>query len=187
MELKKSKYLPVIITVLLIGFAILVGEKLLMEISKFIYKEDNQKAKRWIDWMTPLAKKIGSERGLPWQALVVQTAIETNWGKSELFQNENNFAGIKAVGTQKFSSYRTTENVNGQNIQIMAKFAKFATPLDGLNAYANFFHKNKRYATALQFPTDSKQFVIEIKKAGYATDPLYISKLHGMIDKYKLV
>lgn len=152
--------------------------------SKFIYKGGSTKTKDYIDWLEPKAKIVGLQFGIPFQAIVVQTALETNWGKSSLLLKYNNFGGIKSVKGQNSVLLSTKEFDNGVFKTINDGFAVWDSPTAGLKGYAEFFHKNIRYKTALNYPHDPYKFIIEIKKAGYATDPNYISKLHGMLKKY---
>ncbi|MBI2258172.1 MAG: glucosaminidase domain-containing protein [Flavobacteriia bacterium] len=136
----------------------------------------------WYNWLSPMAKKVGDEYGIPWQAIMVQTALETGWGKSSLLRKYNNFGGIKSTKGQNSIELKTKEFVNGQWIEIKDGFATWETPYKGLVGYAQFFHKNKRYKNALKYPNDPYQFIVEIKKVGYATDPDYVSKLHRMLE-----
>lgn len=169
--------------------ALYAGNKLLsifnlsMKDLDFKYTAQN-KVQNWIKFMTPLAKDVGAKYGLPWQALVVQTAIETGWGKASLFQKYNNYGGIKAVAGQSSVTLPTVEYINGVNTNVNSKFATFPSKHAGLIAYAQFFHKYPRYKTALNYPNDPYKFIEEIRKAGYATDPNYVSKLHGMLNTY---
>lgn len=137
----------------------------------------------WYNWIEPLAKTVGEEYGIPWQAILVQTALETGWGKSSLLWKYNNFGGVKFAGSGAPSkvNMKTGEVFNGTAVTINADFAAWPTPYEGIKGYANFFHRNKRYATALQYPNDPYRFIEEIKKAGYATAPNYTSILHGML------
>ena len=156
---------------------------------KGMYKYDgslsaSDKIQRWIDYFTPIIKPIAKEYGLPWKALVAQTGWETGWGKSSLIYDAFNFAGIKAVKGEPYVTRRTHEIENGVKIYKDAKFRKWANLEDGLSGYANFFHKNKRYAKALEFPNDPYRFIEEIRKAGYATSLNYVKNLHGILDKY---
>jgi len=153
----------------------------------FIYNpalSSSAKIKAWIDWMTPNAKRIGKKYGLPWQALVAQTGWETGWGKSTLASEAFNFAGIKAIGNEPYVIKRTHEYRNGVKVYEDAKFRKFSNLDEGLEEYGNFFIRNPRYAQALKYPNDPYQFIVEIRKAGYATSPTYITNLHGVLDKY---
>jgi flagellum-specific peptidoglycan hydrolase FlgJ len=156
-----------------------VKRKLYME--PFKYKGGATTKKDYIEWITPMAKSVGKSFGIPWQAMVVQTALETGWGKSSLLSKYNNFGGIKAVPGDNSITMKTKEFINGQWVTIDSKFAAWTTPLEGLEGYARFFHRNKRYAQALKYPNDPYKFIEEIKKAGYATDPNYVAKLHGML------
>lgn len=172
--------------VALIGAAVLIVKKV-KKTEPFKYDSNassEQRVKNWIEWMTPVSKKLGRKHNLPWQALVVQTGLETGWGKSKLASEAFNFAGIKAVGNQPYVEAQTHEYRNGIRVEEEARFRKFDTLEEGLNEYALFFHKNKRYAEALKYPNDPYQFIVEIRKAGYATSPDYIQKLHGLLDKY---
>lgn len=188
--MKKIQLSTVLVMFTVAVVALYLGNKLfeLLKISirnmDFTYINDSKKTQRWIDYMTPLAKEVGGKMGIPWQAMVVQTAIETGWGKSSLFQKYNNFGGIKAVGSQPSVSLGTTECGSNGCYQTTSKFRKWNTKYDGLIGYAQFFKDNGRYATALKYPNDPYRFVEEIKKAGYATDPDYVAKLHGMLTKY---
>lgn len=179
---------------LLILFGAVVGMFLILnEILKAMdltlkgYKSFQYKGKTpksdWYNWVEPLAKAVGREYGIPWQAILVQTALETGWGKSSLAVKYNNFGGVKYAGSGAPSkvNMKTGEVFNGTATTINADFAAWPTPYDGMRGYANFFHRNKRYATALKYPNDPYKFIEEIKKAGYATAPNYVSILHGML------
>lgn len=152
--------------------------------SKFIYKGGKTKQKDWIDWIEPKAKIVGLQFGIPYQAIVVQTALETGWGSSSLLRKYNNFGGIKAGKNDKAVILSTPEFQNGAMNIIKDGFKVWDSPTSGLKGYVQFFHKNPRYKNALKYPNDPYQFIVEIKKAGYATDPNYISKLHGMLKIY---
>jgi flagellar protein FlgJ len=169
----------------LVGAIILISRN--MKTKPFVYDEKastDQKIKNYLEWITPVAKRLGKKHDLPYQALVVQTALETGWGRSKLASEAFNFAGIKAVGDQPFVTAQTHEYRNGVRVEEGARFRKFKSLEDGLNEYALFFHKNKRYSEALKHPKDPYRFIVEIHKAGYATSPDYVEKLHGMIRRF---
>lgn len=147
----------------------------------FQYKGGANKKKDWYNYITPLAKVIGRQYGIPWQAISVQTALETGWGESSLLRKYNNFGGSKSRPGEASVNFGTQEFINGKWVTITDGFQVFKTPYKGLIGYAEFFHKNPRYATALKFPNDPYRFITEIRNAGYATSPNYISILHGML------
>lgn len=172
------------INLVLIGIIIYLIKKMCID-KAFEYVNDSKKKQRYYDWIAPKAKALSLVHGIPWQFICVQTALETGWGKSSLASKYFNFGGQKAVSGEPFVELKTREVINGQSIYIMSKFRKFSNLKDGLKAYANFFHKYKRYATALKYPNDPYQFAVEIKKAGYATDPNYVTTLHKMLNDLK--
>lgn len=160
--------------------------------SKNMYKYDSklsssERIKNWFNWIVPIIKPIAKEYGIPYEALAVQTGWETAWGKSSLINEAFNFAGIKAVKGQPYVVKRTHEYrvKDGKKVKVYedAKFRKFDSLEDGLEGYAKFFHKNKRYASALE-TKDPYEFISRIHKAGYATSPNYTKNLHGVLDKY---
>jgi flagellar protein FlgJ len=175
-----------ILFIAIVAFLIVVRQIFkIMELSlkdypKFIYKGKTPK-KDWYTYVTPIAKAVGKEYGIPWQAICVQTALETGWGKSSLLLKFNNWAGIKSTKGQPSVQLGTTEFYGGTKTTIVDSFRVWNSPYEGLKGYAEFIHKNKRYATALKYPNDPYKYIEEIKKAGYATAPDYVSVLHGML------
>jgi flagellum-specific peptidoglycan hydrolase FlgJ len=150
----------------------------------FVYSSTGDKKKRFYDWLTPMAKIIGKQYGLPWQAIAAQSALETSWGRSSLLLKYNNFAGIKDTdGKNSTSPVATKEFINGKWITIMDGFETWPSPYEGLEGYAKFIHRNKRYAKALLYPNDPYQYIAEIHKAGYATSPNYTTILHAQIKR----
>jgi flagellar protein FlgJ len=146
-------------------------------------KNSNTKKSDWYNYIAPLAKVVGKEFGIPWEAICVQTSLETGYGKSTLGTKYNNFGGVKFAGSgaPRKVNMPTQEVINGTRKTINSYFAVWNSPYEGLRGYANFFHRNKRYATALKYPNDPFKFIEEIKKAGYATSENYISILHGRL------
>lgn len=183
--MKKQHEILLIIAVAVLGIAITaLIIKELFKMKKFVYQSGSGVQQRYFEWITPHAKIVGDKNGIPWQAIVVQTALETGYGKSSLLTKYNNFGGIKSVKGDASVSLGTTEFINGQYVTITDGFAVYKSPKDGLEAYGMFFSKYPRYKEALKHPNDPYKFIIEIKKAGYATDPNYVSKLHGMLNQY---
>lgn len=174
-----------LVKLLLGGLIIYFVYKIFFGMKKFLYSSVVGHQQRWIDYITPFAKKYGLIYGIPYQFIVVQTALENGWGKSSLLTKYNNFGGVKAVKGDNSVAMNTDEFING--VWVLGEshnFAVFKNPLDGFKAYLNFFKVNSRYRYALNYPKDAYQFAIEIKKAGYATDPNYVKKIHDMLNKY---
>lgn len=172
--------------------ALIVGNELLkylnMSLKKtppFEFKNVGtaEKKRRFYDWILPMAKFIGAKYGIPWQAIAVQSALETSWGASSLLSKYNNFGGIKDTDGINAVDKSTKEFINGHWITIQDGFEVWKTPFEGLEGYAKFIHNNPRYSKALNYPTDPFRYIEEIHKAGYATSPNYVSILHGQLKR----
>jgi flagellum-specific peptidoglycan hydrolase FlgJ len=113
--------------------------------------------------------------GVPALATLAQAALESAWGAHA---PGFNFFGIKDTDGINGNEQRlnTHEVVGGKTIAVQAEFRKYDTPAEGFIDHGNFLKRNPRYAKAFQF-TDPLQFLGEVAKAGYATDPDYAVKL----------
>lgn len=128
--------------------------------------------------------------GIPASVTLAQAALESAWGQSGLTQRSNNFFGIKADSTWKgdLDNATTKEFVNGAYITIKSNFRAYKTPLDSFNDHAKFLKKFQRYRGLFSLPiSDYKGWANGLQSAGYATDPLYASKLINMIQQYELM
>ena len=121
--------------------------------------------------------------GVPYEFTLAQAIIESGYGRSGLTVQANNFFGIKAGGswTGATVSFPTQEFINGSTVTVQALFRKYATPQDSFADHDKFLRENSRYAAAFQYSKDPIQFLVEIKKGGYATDPNYVQTVSGVI------
>lgn len=136
-----------------------------------------------------LAEAIGYT---PEQAKVVgaQWAVESGRGVSTAGADYNYF-GVKshndAVMKRMSEQYgidvsqgdvvKTVEYINGKRKVIEDTFASFNNPIEGFLGKKAFLETNKRYKEALNPENTADEFAQGLKDAGYATDPVYASKL----------
>jgi len=139
---------------------------------------------QFINTLYAPAIEVQRTHGIPALAIMAQSALETGWGSSV---PGNMFFGIKAGGswTGKKQLLWTHEWINGKYVKVQDWFRAYDTPLDSLRDYAEFIHRNNRYAAALKYPTNPEAYIKEIAKAGYATDPNYSSKINAIIEIIK--
>lgn len=172
-----------VVFVLMIDKALAFGSFSLKNYPKFDYTGGQNKKAQWYAYAMPLAKVIGKQYGIPWKFILVHTALETGWGASKLFRDYNNWGGIKALAGESTVQLGTVEYYGGNPTTIVDGFRVWNSPYEGIQGYGNFFHVNPRYASALNYPNDPYQFAVEIKQAGYATDPNFVSKIHNLLNK----
>lgn len=133
--------------------------------------------------ITPLAKVIEQQLGIPLDITVTQAAHESNWGASGLTKASNNLFGMtgdswKAAG-KPVVEMPTGEYVNGALVSQVRPFRKYDSWLASCKDWANLIASNKIYASAYQAARDhnAQLFFTLVARAGYATDPQYGQKL----------
>lgn len=187
MNAKAKSQLIILVVAVVICFVLIREAFKMLDLSIKDYPKFKPGTKTKADWfayVTPLAKAIGKEFGLPWKAIAVQSALETAWGKSSLFEKYNNWGGIKDTdGINSTAPMSTIEYTNGVKETIKDGFEIYPSPYEGLRGYAKLITGKKRYAAALKYPNDPYKYIEELKKAGYATDPNYVAKLHKLLNE----
>ena len=137
----------------------------------------------FIATMLPMAEKAAARIGVDPKVLVAQAALETGWGKSIMRADDgsssHNLFGIKATGNWKGDNARaiTSEFRNGQMVKETADFRSYGSYEDSFHDLVSLLQNNDRYQGVVKAADNPEQFVKELQKAGYATDPNYASKI----------
>lgn len=137
----------------------------------------------FIATMLPMAQEAAARIGVDPKVLVAQAALETGWGKSVLRQGDgassHNLFNIKAGSSWKGDTARavTAEYENGQVVKETAQFRAYDSFADSFHDLVNLLQNNDRYQGVVNAADNPEQFVKELQKAGYATDPRYASKI----------
>lgn len=135
------------------------------------------------------ATNVEKASGIPASFMLGQAGHETGWGKSEIRNRDGstsfNLFGIKAGAnwTGKTTTVTTTEYINGEARKVSAKFRAYDSYEDSFKDYAKLINESPRYAEASKKTGSSMAFASELKRAGYATDPHYATKLSRAIDR----
>ena len=143
-------------------------------------------ADEFVNAMLPMAKEAADRIGVDPRYLVAQAALETGWGKSVMRQpdgsSSHNLFGIKASKNWTGDSARaiTSEFRNGEMVKETAEFRSYASYRDSFHDLVNLLQSNSRYQDVLKSADNPEQFVRELQKAGYATDPNYASKISNI-------
>lgn len=140
-------------------------------------------ADEFVNTMLPMAKEAADRIGVDPRYLVAQAALETGWGKSVMRAQDgsssHNLFGIKASSNWKGDSARaiTSEFRDGAMVKETAEFRSYGSFKDSFHDLVTLLQSNNRYQDVLKSADNPEQFVRELQKAGYATDPDYASKI----------
>ncbi|VVQ27698.1 hypothetical protein PS943_00506 [Pseudomonas fluorescens] len=140
-------------------------------------------ADEFVNTMLPMAKEAAERIGVDPRYLVAQAALETGWGKSVMRAQDgsssHNLFGIKASSSWKGESARaiTSEFRNGEMVKETAEFRSYDSYKDSFHDLVTLLQTNNRYQDVVKSADNPEQFVRELQKAGYATDPDYASKI----------
>jgi flagellar protein FlgJ len=148
-------------------------------------------ADEFVATMLPLAKDAAARIGVDPTVLVAQAALETGWGKSIMRQSDgsssHNLFGIKAQGGWQGPEARaiTSEFRDGKMVKETADFRSYDSYASSFHDLVSFLQNNNRYQATLKSADNPEQFVKELQKAGYATDPGYASKISQIAKQMK--
>ncbi|HSV51914.1 MAG TPA: flagellar assembly peptidoglycan hydrolase FlgJ [Burkholderiaceae bacterium] len=135
-----------------------------------------------------VAARVEQSSGIPASFMLGQAGHETGWGRREIRHKDGsasfNLFGIKAGSgwNGKTAEVTTTEYVDGQPRKQVARFRAYDSYEESFRDYARLINESPRYAQARQKTDSSYAFASELKRAGYATDPEYASKLSRAIN-----
>lgn len=131
------------------------------------------------EWKEVATRKM-KEHGIPASITLAQGLLESGNGNSELARKSNNHFGIKC--TPDWTGGRTYHDDDKKD----DCFRVYKDAAQSYEDHAKFLQR-PRYAALFELkPTDYEGWAKGLKKAGYATDPNYPSKLIGLIERYEL-
>lgn len=141
----------------------------------------------FVNQLAPYAKTAAERLGVSSDVLIAIAALETGWGQhfpANADATSNNYFGIKADARwqgERLNS-QTLEFSDGVFNKQNESFRAYSTLTESFNDFADFLLKNDRYANALERVEDVTEFLQEIQKAGYATDPNYADKVLNVLN-----
>ena len=119
--------------------------------------------------------------GVPASITLAQGLLESAGGESTLAVQGNNHFGIKCGPAWQGKSIKADDDRPGECFRV------YDTPEESFRDHSDFLRYQDRYKFLFELEiTDYKGWAIGLKKAGYATDPEYPSKLISLIERYKL-
>ncbi len=140
-----------------------------------------EKVQNYVNQYKDLAMAEMRRTGVPASITLAQAILESQSGESKLAQKSNNHFGIKC------KTEWTGEKTYHDDDLRKECFRVYPTVEDSFKDHSDFL-KNREYYTALfkLDPTDDKGWAYGLKKAGYATEKTYPTRLLKLIDDFEL-
>ena len=122
-----------------------------------------------------------SKTGVPASITMAQGMYESDYGNSPLALNANNHFGIKCHVEWDGPTYHQDDDAADEC------FRKYKSVQDSYDDHSGFLRSRDRYNSLFNLDiTDYKGWAHGLKKAGYATNPQYASKLIDLIERFNL-
>lgn len=119
--------------------------------------------------------------GVPASITLAQGMYESDYGNSPLAKTANNHFGIKCHKEWNGPTYHQDDDERDEC------FRKYEHVQESYDDHSNFLRSRDRYRFLFDLNiTDYKGWSHGLKRAGYATNPAYASKLIDLIERYKL-
>lgn len=135
----------------------------------------------YVDRYKHIAIEDMVEFKIPASITLAQGVLESGSGRSELSRKSNNHFGIKCHKGWKGKKVRYDDDKKREC------FRKYEHPEKSFDDHSIFLTTRSRYASLFELKPDNyKGWAKGLKKAGYATDRKYPSKLIKIIEDYHL-
>jgi Mannosyl-glycoprotein endo-beta-N-acetylglucosaminidase len=137
-----------------------------------------------------LAQQNQREFGVPASVTIAQAILESAWGRSASSANDRNFFGMKcatqgtiAIGCHVYSTFECAPDRGCYPTS--ASFRVYASAVDSFRDHGKLL-AGTRYQAAFAHTTDPNQFIVDVGRAGYATDPAYATNVQNVMRGYNL-
>lgn len=121
--------------------------------------------------------------GIPASVTLAQMALESGWGKSNLAKNARNFFGIRATDDWLKSGkpyYLLMEN------GLARPYCMYDSPQESIEAHSRVLMGKQYWRCWAYGDKDWHAWLVNIKKAGYATASNYVQRCENIIRRNKL-
>lgn len=142
---------------------------------------DDTPQERYIKKYSQMAVQEMIRSGVPASITLAQGMLESGNGLSKLATKGNNHFGIKCHKGWEGKTMRVDDDAPNECFRVYASVA------DSYKDHSDFLRYRDRYKFLFDLErTDYKGWAYGLKKAGYATDPGYPTKLIKYIEDYEL-
>lgn len=135
------------------------------------------------------AKQAAEKIGLSPAVMLAQSALETGWGKYVITKSDgkssNNLFNIKADKSWQGdkAAKASLEFEDGVAVKKQSNFRAYNNIAESFDDFVNFLQQNPRYKSALKTTANPTEYLNELQKAGYATDPNYAQKIINVLSR----
>jgi LysM repeat protein len=141
----------------------------------------NENIIKYIEQYAALAVKEMERTGVPASIKIAQGIHETNAGKSDLVLRSNNHFGIKCKSSWTGDKVYHNDDAEGEC------FRKYEDAKASYLDHSDYLKSQPRYAFLFDYDAnDYSAWAWGLKKAGYATNPIYAQTLIKYIETYQL-
>lgn len=135
----------------------------------------------YIETYAPLAIKEMSRTGFPASIKIAQGIHESGAGKSNLVSRSNNHFGIKCKSSWEGDKVYHDDDAAGEC------FRKYESAEDSYLDHSDYLKSQSRYAFLFEYDADDHtSWAWGLKKAGYATSPVYAETIIKYVETYQL-
>ena len=136
---------------------------------------------RYIAKYSSIAISEMQRSGIPASITLAQGMLESRYGLSSMATDGNNHFGIKCHRDWKGKKMYYDDDAPQECFRV------YRSAEESFRDHSDFLRYWDRYKPLFELdPTDYKGWAHGLKKAGYATDPAYATKLIKIIEQYKL-
>lgn len=133
------------------------------------------------------AKAMEQDEGIPAKAFIAIAILESTGFTSHLYQKAKNPFGMRATKIWRGPTFTMWHE--GED----ALFRRYQSPREAVRDFAAFLNSRKWFQDALLCPTDDVECFLTAlsanpakKEPGYASDPLWPSKVRRVMKTYQL-
>ena len=135
----------------------------------------------YIDQYSALAVLEMQRTGVPASITLAQGMLESGYGLSPLATKAHNHFGMKCHSDWKGEKFFYDDETPDECFRV------YPTVEDSFRAHSDFLRGRERYKALFDLdPTDYKGWARGLRRAGYATDPGYATKLINIIEDFQL-
>lgn len=150
-----------------------------------IYGSDHTPA--YIQQYKTIAQQEMDRVGIPASIKMAQAILESASGRSTLARQSNNHFGIKCGKNWTGQEVYRHDDDYKDGLLVRSCFRAYDDPAKSFMAHSDFLTDNRRYGFLFELDIyDYKAWANGLRKAGYATDPKYPSKLINIIEEHEL-